>query len=219
MTARDQRRVPTRRTAPVASGRHRADQIERRQRIIKAATELLEESELEKIQIRDVADRAGVALATAYRYFSSKDHLYAAAIVQWSSEFFERVQTQGGNSGATDADRLRRMLRRTLGTLERWPQFIRAVIMLESSPDDNAREQLEIFSDQYASAVQLCVQELAPETAESVLMVIGGVYKTEVRLWALNRTSISEVERNLERTIDLIFGELPASPSSQPPQV
>jgi AcrR family transcriptional regulator len=46
MTAREQQGV-------------RADQIERRPRIIRAATELLEESEVEKIQIRDVADRAG----------------------------------------------------------------------------------------------------------------------------------------------------------------
>jgi AcrR family transcriptional regulator len=190
----------------------RAAQVERRQRIITAATDLLEERELEKIQIRDVADRAGVALATTYRYFSSKDHLYAAAIVEWSSAFFKRVQTRRGNSGSTDEDRLRKMLHYTLRTLERWPQFIRAVMVLESSPDDNARAELEVFSRQYAAAMESCVQDLPPETAESVLMVVGGVYNTEVRWWARERTTIREVERHLEQTIDLIFGHLPAPP-------
>lgn len=208
MTARERRGATTPPTAEAAQAEPRA-QVERRQRIITAATELLEESELERIQIRDVADRAGVALATAYRYFSSKDHLYAAAIVEWSSAFFRRVQARRGNSGTTDEDRLRMMLRYTLRTLERWPQFIRAVMVLESSPDDNARAQLEVFSAQYAAAMQLCVQDLPVETAESVLMVVGGVYNTEVRLWARKQTSIREVERHLEQTIDLIFEPLP----------
>src|SRR5262249_46234218 len=92
-------------TAPSAAGEPTpnppAAQVERRQRIITAATELLEEHELEAIQMRDIADRAGVALATVYRYFSSKDHLYAAAIVEWSSAFFKRVHARRGNSGTT----------------------------------------------------------------------------------------------------------------------
>ena len=209
MTARARQGVAAPPAADDAPAEPRAAQVERRQRIITAATELLEESELERIQIRDVADHAGVALATMYRYFSSKDHLYAAAIVEWSSAFFKRVQARRGNSGTTDEDRLRMMLRYTLRTLERWPQFIRAVMVLESSPDDNARAQLEVFSAQYAAAMQLCVQDLPAETAESVLMVVGGVYNTEVRLWARKQTSIREVERHLEQTIDLIFEPLP----------
>src|SRR4029077_9903009 len=95
---------------------------------------------------------------------------------------------------------------------ERWPQFIRAVMVLESSPDDNARAELEVFSGQYAAAMASCVQARPPEPAESVLMVVGGVYNTEVRWWAQERTTIREVERHLEQTIDLFFGQLPAPP-------
>jgi AcrR family transcriptional regulator len=188
-----------------------AAQVERRQRIITAAIELLEAHELDAIQMRDVADRAGVALATVYRYFSSKDHLYAAAIVEWSSAFFKRVHARRGNSGSTDEIRLRMMLRHTLRTLERWPQFIRAVMVLESSPDERAREQLDVFNAQYNAAMESCVQDLPPETAEAVLMVVRGVYNTEVRWWAQQSSTIREVELHLEQTLDLIFGELPTS--------
>ena len=37
--------------------------------------------------MRDVAREAGVALATVYRYFTSKEHLYAAALLDWASNF------------------------------------------------------------------------------------------------------------------------------------
>jgi AcrR family transcriptional regulator len=214
MTARERQAA-----APVASAvaprPTPTAQVERRHRILTAATELLEENELEAIQIRDVAERAGVALATVYRYFSSKDHLYAAAIVEWSSEFFKRVQARRGNSGATDEIRLRMMLRHTLRTLERWPQFIRAFIKLESSTDEGARAQLDAFNAQYNAAMDVCIQDLPPETAAAVQMVISGVYNTEVRWWAQQTRTIREVEQHLEQTLDLIFGKLPASPSSE----
>src|SRR5262249_40885712 len=158
-----------------------------------AATELLEEHELEAIQMRDVADRAEVALATVYRYFSSKDHLYAAAIVEWSSAFFKRVQARRGNSGTTDEIRLRMMLRHTVRTLERRPQCTRAVMVLESSPDEQARAQLDVFNAQYNAAMESCVQDLEPENASAVLMVVRGVYNSEVRWWAQQSSTIRDV--------------------------
>ncbi|WP_153347726.1 TetR/AcrR family transcriptional regulator [Nocardia aurantia] len=49
----------------------------RRARIIDAAIPLLTEREFDQIQIREVADGADVALTTVYRYFPSKELLFA----------------------------------------------------------------------------------------------------------------------------------------------
>ena len=111
-----------------------------------------------------------------------------------------------GTSGTTDEIRLRMMLRHTLRTLERWPQFIRAVMVLESSPDEQARAQLDVFNAQYNAAMESCVQDLQPETAHAVLMVVRGVYNSEVRWWAQQSSTIREVELHLEQTLDLLFG-------------
>ncbi len=70
-------------------------QQERRQRIIKAAITLLETGEYDAIQMRDVAERAGVALATIYRYFTSKEHLYAAAIARMGVGLPHRRTSRG----------------------------------------------------------------------------------------------------------------------------
>ena len=52
----------------------------RRQRVIDAAMALGLEGGYEAVQMRDVAARADVAMGTVYRYFTSKDHLLAAAL-------------------------------------------------------------------------------------------------------------------------------------------
>src|SRR5580698_9395514 len=51
----------------------------RRQRVIDAAMMLGLDGGYEAVQMRDVAARADVAMGTVYRYFTSKDHLLAAA--------------------------------------------------------------------------------------------------------------------------------------------
>ena len=63
----------------------------RRQRVIDAAMELGLEGGYEAVQMRDVAARAHVAMGTVYRYFSSKDHLLAAALVFWVEQLDARL--------------------------------------------------------------------------------------------------------------------------------
>lgn len=52
-------------------------QLERRNRLLVAAGGLASEGGYRAVTMRDVADRAGLGLATVYRYFASKDHLIA----------------------------------------------------------------------------------------------------------------------------------------------
>jgi len=54
-----------------------ASQIERRARLLESARELASEGGYAAVTMRDVAERAGVGIATVYRYFASKDHLIA----------------------------------------------------------------------------------------------------------------------------------------------
>ena len=56
------------------------DQRERRDRILRVAARMGAELGLEKVQMSDVAQRAGVALGTLYRYYPSKNHLFAGVL-------------------------------------------------------------------------------------------------------------------------------------------
>ena len=54
------------------------DQKERHRRILRAAALQAADKGLERMQMHDVAKDAGVAIATLYRYFPSKTHLFTA---------------------------------------------------------------------------------------------------------------------------------------------
>jgi AcrR family transcriptional regulator len=66
-------------------------QLIRRAKIIEAVIDLIGEVGAEEVQMRDVARRSGVALATVYRYFSSRDHLLAAALEDWQKRLTRRI--------------------------------------------------------------------------------------------------------------------------------
>ncbi len=61
--------------------RHLSDrQAEAVARLVSAAAQEVEERSYAEISVRSIAKRAGVAAATAYTYFSSKDHLLAEVL-------------------------------------------------------------------------------------------------------------------------------------------
>ena len=61
-----------------------ARQRDRRNRLIEAALGMLGSDDYERIQVKDVAEKAGVSLGTLYNYFSSKERLFAEVLVHWA---------------------------------------------------------------------------------------------------------------------------------------
>ena len=80
-------------------------QHNRRQRILQAATATLASGGEDALQMKELAERAAVSLATLYRYFPSKDHLLLA-IVQGRYENALRRVTSEVPRGATAQDRV-----------------------------------------------------------------------------------------------------------------
>jgi AcrR family transcriptional regulator len=72
-----------------ASGRREAGKTERRQRIIRAARQLIRETGNAGLSMRALAVRAGVSLATPYNLFGSKRAI-VLAVLQDAREFHQR---------------------------------------------------------------------------------------------------------------------------------
>jgi AcrR family transcriptional regulator len=176
---------------------------------VRAAIDLLHEREYESVQMRDVAERAGVALGTLYRYFSSKEHLYAAALLAWSADYRPRPPAPG-RADDTDEQRLRSMMRRAVRAFERAPQMFRAQMVIELSTDPNARTLYDAFAAQNASALTAALQNLDPATSATVIMTVNCVMANRLRSWAHGRCSIREVDRAVQETLDLVFGPPPS---------
>src|SRR5271165_6644051 len=106
----------------------------RRQRVVDAAMALALDGGYEAVQMRDVAARAHVAMGTVYRYFTSKDHLLAAALVHWVEQLDQRL-AQMPPRGADASERVLDVLERALRAMARQPKLVSAVFMSLASPD------------------------------------------------------------------------------------
>jgi AcrR family transcriptional regulator len=180
-------------------------QQERRDRIVRAAISLLEHSgEYDAIQMRDVARQAGVALGTVYRYFTSKEHLYAAALLEWAANFPAREQSKRAGARSNEAQ-LRALMRRAVRAFERYPQMMRVEIVIESSPDPNARALFDQFAARNVGALMSSLSSTDPETAAAIVETVNSVLATRLRSWALGRITIGDVDRSVQKTLDLIF--------------
>jgi AcrR family transcriptional regulator len=179
-------------------------QQERRERIVQAAIALLERGEYDAIQMRDVAQEAGVALATIYRYFTSKEHLYAAALLTWAADF-PRARPAATNGAATNEAQLRALMRRAARAFEHYPQMMRVEIVLESSTDPNARALFDEFAGNNRRALMDALSSVDTDTAAAIVETVNSVFVTRLRSWALGRATIRDVDRSVQSTLDLIF--------------
>jgi len=179
-------------------------QQERRDRIVRAAITLLEHGEYDAIQMRDVAQEASVALATVYRYFTSKEHLYAAALLAWAADFPVREQSKRAG-GRSDEAQLRALMRRAVRAFERYPQMMRVEIVIESSSDPNARALFDQFAARNVDALTSALSSTDTDTAAAIVATVNSVLATRLRAWALGRITIADVDRSVQKTLDLIF--------------
>jgi len=179
-----------------------AYQAARRQRIVDAARSLLEEQEYEQIQIRDVAATAGFALGTVYRYFSSKEHLYAAVLHAWGADF-DRASLRH----KADDDPMRRLeqrMRSVLAAFERRPQFFRALILLVGSNDPNAKAYLSQFRDSIEGLVKADLAELAPDRATDYSILVWAVLANLLTRSIFHDHPMAEAYRVNDLLIDLL---------------
>jgi TetR/AcrR family transcriptional regulator, cholesterol catabolism regulator len=177
---------------------------ERRSRIIRTALDLLSESDYDDIQMRDVAEGSDVALATLYRYFPSKEQLFAAVQLEWVERLHRRV-AQRGLRGESDLERLLDVLARSVRSFKTSPQFYRVLMMLESTKDPVARELYEVMARATADTYRVAIRNTDPDTAEHLLRATLDILGAEMRAWALERRSIEEAARRIEASLYVLF--------------
>jgi AcrR family transcriptional regulator len=192
--------------------------VERRNRIIRTALEQLSESDYDAIQMRDVAKAADVALATLYRYFPSKERLFAAVQLEWVERLHRRV-AQRGLRGSSNLERLLDVLQRSIGSFKKSPQFYRVLLMLESTKDPVARDFYEVMARATADTYREAITGVDPETAAGLLQATLDILGAEMRAWALGRRSIEDAAGRIEDSLRLLFTYQEATGKTAPLRV
>jgi AcrR family transcriptional regulator len=159
----------------VEGGKREQNRAVRRRRVIEAATELAIEGGYDSVQMRDVADRAGVALGTLYRYFPSKDQLLCAALVESATALHRRL-LQKPPEGATAADRLVDVLRRASRFLEREPRLTAAMVSAMSAPDPTTVETKQEAFTVLNDIISTAVTEGSDAERQAIVRTVGHVW-------------------------------------------
>ncbi len=168
---------------PVAvEGRRARNQAVRRKRVIDAAMELAADGGYDAVQMRDVAERADVALGTLYRYFPSKDQLLVAALGEWAATLERRLK-QKPPPGETAADRVIDVLRRASRALEREPRVTGAMVTALSSPDRDAAATKNDVYETLRLIISGAIGDESIESTDEVVRVLGYVWFAALVSW------------------------------------
>jgi AcrR family transcriptional regulator len=149
---------------------------------MEAAMSLASEGGYEAVQMRDVAERADVALGTVYRYFNSKDHLLAAALVYWMDQLAE-VLADAPVRGETAAERVENLLERSMRAMSRQPKLVAALLAAMSSLETGVTECRERVSTTMERLMTQAAGEDAPADMTERARILGHVWNSALLSW------------------------------------
>ncbi len=199
----DGERSSPRPAAEPPSGVRTRSQLQRRRRIVQAAAALASRGGIEAMQMRTVAERAGVALGTLYRYFPSKMDL-VVAVVSEELDLLERSIERRPPSAPTAAGKAADVLMRAARGLMREPELadalIRSLIITEVSTP---------FADR-VSTLLLRVAAGLPEQeiTEDRLALAGALtaaWVMELLEMLRGRRTYEQMTRHIELAADRLF--------------
>jgi TetR/AcrR family transcriptional regulator, cholesterol catabolism regulator len=183
---------------------------QRRIRIIETASTLAAEGGYDAVQMRTIAHRTPVALATLYRHFPSKTHLLVAVL----STELERVQDRLDRQivrGASPYDRLMRIVALLTRSMQRAPRLTEATTRALMFADASAAGEVDavraLIDEQFARAMS--IGEPNPEQL-AVGGVIGDLWLAALAAWVSHRVTADEVVDRLALAIGLVLGHRPA---------
>ena len=182
----------------------RGTQAKRRQRIIDEAHRMILESGDANVQIRDIAERAGVALGTAYRYFGSKERLYAEVYQQWCCRCEDEI-TRGLRGVKSNTERTRLLARTMFERLISQPQLLaigRALRVTDDPAilrivDRTENGMLELFRDM--------LQGVEHRDADSIAMIVMAVVRAALDGHSAGLISVDEANRRIAKAVKMVL--------------
>jgi AcrR family transcriptional regulator len=194
---------PTSPATPVTSA-----QQERYDRVVAAAAEVLSVMGQDAAQMKDLAQRAGVSLATLYRYFPSKEYVLLAVSLARYQEAARKVFAEVPQ-GDTVRERVTGHLMREFRAQQREQRLTAALMQALTGTARSHSEMIEavehlhlqILRHVAAAGGQLTGQQ------QKLLSVVIDIFGAATRRWLAGTYSVAEARFQIEVGCELL--ELP----------
>jgi TetR/AcrR family transcriptional regulator, cholesterol catabolism regulator len=177
-------------------------------RVVAAAAEVLSAGGDEAVQMKDLAQRAGVSLATLYRYFPSRDYVLLAVSLARYQEAAREVFAEPPQQG-TVRDRVAGYLMREFRAQQQDHRLITALmpVLTETRRSYSAIiETIEHLHLQIVRHVAAAGGSLS-EQQEKLLQVVIDIFGGATRHWLTGKFSAANVQQQIEIGCQLL--ELP----------
>ncbi|MFE7409211.1 TetR family transcriptional regulator [Streptomyces laurentii] len=176
----------------------------RRRRILHASAELAGRGGFDAVQMREVAEAAGVALGTLYRYFPSKVHLLVATMQDQLQRMHGTLRRRPP-AGEDPAGRVAATLMRAFRALQREPQLADAMVRALTFADRSVSPEVDTVS-RLTTAIILDAMGTEQPTPEqlSAVRVIEHTWHSALITWLSGRASIAQVKIDIEMACRLI---------------
>ena len=187
-------------------------QLERRKYLIRAALELVSEIGVERVQMKQVSERSGVALGTTYRYFSSKDHLLASAVSDWRGKLMADLANELRASAPLPttvdrgtADRVVRFVHRGMRAFQRQPNLAHLLVSVTVSTDPFASEAVEAMASAGRASLLAVMPDVPPAAGAVLPLLIDSAWTSELVAWVTGRTTLADAFVHLDEMIRLLL--------------
>lgn len=181
-------------------------QLQRRDALLAAVMELALERGIDNVQMKLVAERSGVALGTTYRYFASKEHLLASALVEWHARLTDRMLAEPARFVGDDQriDRVVEFMHRGMRGFHRYPSYADLMVYVAGSRDPYASVAMDAMSVRTNKVLRLFLgPEPDQDAFETISFVIGSVWLNAIIMWRAGRDSPEEAYRKIEHGVRL----------------
>jgi TetR/AcrR family transcriptional regulator, cholesterol catabolism regulator len=184
-----------------------AAQHGRHDRILTAAIAMLEAGGEDALQMKELSLRAGVSVATLYRYFPAKDHVLLAILLSRYSAALARVTAQVP-PGATARERVSRHLLREFRAEQREPRLTAALVRVISETSRSYSEIIERTEHLHLQMLEHVAGAGMPvsEQQRRLLPVVQAIFGAATRRWLAGVASPAEARFEIRvgcRLLDL----------------
>jgi len=181
-------------------------QVQRRDRVRQAARELAERGGSAAVTMDAVAERSGVARATIYRYFASKDHLLAELAVGWAAELVAGLRADPP-PGARPAERVAGSFRRVMQAALAHPHLTAAIVASTLSSEPEALRAQRRFASILPQILDGAIGGARIARRAEVEAVMAHVLFSALVNTTSGRTRGDEAVAALETAAELLFVE------------
>lgn len=174
-------------------------------RVVAAAVEMLSAGGGEGLAMKDLARRAGVSVATLYRYFPSRDYVLLSVAVARYREAARRVLAEAPPGGSA-RERVSGHLLREFGAVRREERLSGALVQALAETRRGYSPLIETVEHLHRQIVEHVAGGGGPVSEQRcrVLPVVIDIFSAATRLWLAGVLSVADAEFQIRAGCELL---------------